>query len=53
MDFTNQLAPGPMWQPTQAVLACAPRWKAVCSGCMTLWQVSPQNWVDSIVSTPL
>src|SRR5664279_2980566 len=52
-DFTNQSAPGPMWQSAQRSLLCDERWKAVCSGSITVWQTVPQNGTDSITSTPL
>src|SRR5450755_1740177 len=53
LDLTNQSAPGPMWQSAQRSLLCDERWKAVYSGCMTVWHTVPQNGTDSITSTPL
>jgi hypothetical protein len=53
LDFTNQSAPGPMWQSTQPTRAWGERWYAVYSGCITEWQAMPQNSVESITSIPL
>ena len=51
-DFTNQLAPGPMWHSTQRTRACGERLCAVTSGSMTLWH-EPQKAIESITSSPL
>ncbi len=50
-DFTNQLAPEPMWHSTQATRACGERPWAVTSGSITLWH-EPQNWGRSMSSIP-
>jgi hypothetical protein len=51
-DFTNQLAPSPMWHPAQATRAWGERRQAVNSGSMTEWQ-DPQKAGDSITWSPL
>ena len=50
-DFTNQVAPGPMWQPTHSTREWEETSWASCSGSMTLWQ-EPQNSVDSMKVMP-
>jgi len=52
LDFTNQSAPAPMWQSAQVRRLCGERWKAVCSGCITVWHAVPQNATVSISCTP-
>jgi len=40
---TNQDSPGPMWHCTHSTRECGELWYAVNSGCITVWQVCPQN----------
>ena len=53
MDLTNQSAPVPMWQSAQVILLCGERWKATCSGSITVWQTVPQKATVSISLMPL
>ena len=50
LERTNQPAPGPIWQSTQRTRAWGEFWCAVSSGCMTAWQVFPQNSTESMNS---
>ena len=42
-----------MWHWTQPTREWGESTKALYSGAITVWQVRPQNWFDSMYSTPL
>src|SRR5262249_13150495 len=52
-ERTNQDAPDPMWHSTQATREWGEFRYAVYSGAITVWQVVPQNWTESMCSTAL